>query len=105
MEILNNILIIGLVAFAIVMLYCLRSHGTSFDLTCWLKTNVWRFIVGGILIIALSVLLETSAETETLLQVLGFATDKSNIALGAGIGALLIAGVNGNSSKILENKH
>lgn len=91
-----NILTMWITATVIMLTYSIRSNKAEFNLRCWLKTNTDRFLGGASLIVGVSVLMVISPDINTLLQLIGFNADKTPIALGAAIGALLIAGVSGN---------
>lgn len=97
-----NVLIMWIVATLSMLVYSFRSNRDGFDFKCWLKTNVNRFIVGAILIVGLGTLTVISPDIDAMLQLFGFNTGKTPVALGLAIGVFLIAGVSGNPAEIKE---
>jgi len=99
MEILTNLLTMLIVVVLALLAYSYRQNGADFNLRCWIATNVNRFAVGAIFVVGLAVLQAVSTDIDALLQVIGFNTGKTPIALGLSITALLIMGVSGNQPR------
>lgn len=94
-----NILVITIVVVLAMLTYSIRSNKAEFKFGCWLKSNRDRFLGGGILTVGLSTLMVISPDISALLQLLGFQSDKTPIALGLAIATILIGGVSGNPVK------
>lgn len=93
--ILSNIFTILSVAFAVILVYSLRSTKNEFVFLEWLKTNVNRFMAGAVLGVLISVLMVVSPEIDALFAVIGFNATKTPVSIGLALGALLIAMVSG----------
>ena len=104
LTILYTAFVMWLTATLILLVYSFRSNKGNFSVVCWFQTNTNRFIVGAIVIGALSILMVVEPDITALLAVFGFKPDKSPLPLGIAIGTFLIAGVSGNpADKSAEN--
>lgn len=94
--ILFNIFIVLTTASVVVLIYCLRQNKSDFDLFSFILTNKNRFLLGNLLGILISILIVISQDIELLLNSIGFDSQKTPVAIGLALGAVLIAGVSGN---------
>jgi hypothetical protein len=71
--------------------YHFRSNPKNFQFRQWLRDDRTRFIAGGIVTVALTILKATSPTVDEILRLLGFqVTQSSGVAYGLAIAAFLL---------------
>lgn len=85
-----NILIITITVGLLLLAYALRSYQTDISALDWIKTNKFRWAIGFLMIVGVSILLVLTPDINIMLAALGFNPDKSPVAIGIAITLLLI---------------
>lgn len=85
-----NIVIMTLTCMVALTVYALKSHNTAISTLDWIRTNKFRWVLGFLVIVALSVLMVLTPDVNVLLSAIGFNPDKSPIGLGIALTVLLI---------------
>lgn len=88
-------LVMGLTVLIAVFLNALRTFKADFEFMPYFRGNARRFVVGGVVVVALSVMMTISEDFGALLQAIGFNVEKTPVALGAAVALLLITGMSG----------
>jgi hypothetical protein len=71
--------------------YHFRSNPKNFQFRQWLRDDRTRFIAGGVVTVALTILKATSPTVDEILRLLGFqVTQSSGVAYGLAIAAFLL---------------
>jgi len=88
-------LVMAIVMVLLLLVNALRTLKSDFEWMIYLKGNVVRFTVGGVIILGLASLIHLSHDFGQLLSLLGFNVEKTPVALGGAVAVLVMAGISG----------
>lgn len=85
-----NIFVMALTVTLTVALYGLKSFRSSEAARTWLSSNRYRFLLGGVAVVTVSVLVVVSEGFVAVFSALGARADPVPVAIGLLIGGLII---------------